>query len=364
MTIDYGVISADSHVIEPHDLWQIYTAEQYRDRAPRLVEEPTTDRLVCEGAKLPPVGLLAGCMRNDDEVRIKGRWRDDVYAGGWDPHVRMDSLAQDGITAEVLYPTIAMQLYPILDVEFQWSLFEAYNTWLAEFVSVLPGRFFGIAMLSSDDLDRGRRETARARKLGLSGVMLPVIRGEGIQYWDDAYHLIWATAVEHGLPVSLHAATSRDPEKSWAVKSAARSVLQTIEIEHVLLEMIYAGVFDRFPELMLVTAENDVGWAGHMLERADYWFHRNRQLLKDIRCEEEPSFYFHRNIRATFMRDRTGVLAREIIGTQTMMWGNDFPHHVSTWPTSGKVLDEHFRDQPAKVRDAIVRDNVRALYGF
>jgi predicted TIM-barrel fold metal-dependent hydrolase len=364
MTIDYGVISADSHVVEPHDLWQRYTVSTLRDRAPRLERGPDTDRLVCEGVRLPPVGLLAGCMRRDEEVRAKGRWEDDVYPGGYDPHIRLEALQRDGVDAEVLYPTIAMQLYPMPDLELQWALFEAYNTWLSEFVAEVPDRFFGIAMLTPDDLDHAVVETKRARELGLSGVMIPVIRGEGIPYWDERFDPLWAAAVDQGLPVSLHAATSRDPEKRWDVKSAALSVLQTVEIEHVLLELIYAGVFDRFPGLKVVSAENDVGWAGHMLERADYWFHRNRKLLKDIRCNRPPSEYFHENIRATFMRDRTAVLSREVVGTESLLWGNDFPHHVSTWPNSKRELDEQLDGQPAEVRQAIVRDNVRALYGF
>ena len=66
--MDYQIVSADSHVVEPHDLWQIYTEERFRDRAPRLVHEETTDRLICDQAKLPPVGLLAGVMRGDDPV--------------------------------------------------------------------------------------------------------------------------------------------------------------------------------------------------------------------------------------------------------------------------------------------------------
>ena len=36
------------------------------------------------------------------------------------------------------------------------------------------------------------------------------------------------------------------------------------------------------------------------------------------------------------------------------MWGNDFPHHVSTWPESKKLIDEHFADQPDDVRAAVV----------
>ena len=356
------VFSADSHVIEPHDLWQIYTVEAYRDRAPRLIHEETTDRLVCDQARLPPIGLLAGCMRSDDEVRAKGRWDEDVPDVGWDPQVRLEALRTDGVTGEVLYPTIAMQMYPIRDVEFQWALFEAYNTWVGEFVSQVPDTFVGIGLLSPVDLERAAKEIKRCRAMGLRGMMIPVVNGEDNPYQDPSFDPLWAAAVEHSMPMNLHAATTRDPEKAWDQGTSTRSVLQTVDIQEVVLDLIFGGVFDRFPDLMIVSAENDVGWAGNLLERADYWFQRHSRLLKDMRCQHEPSHYWHNNFRVTFMRDRTGVAARDVIGTETMMWGNDFPHHVSTWPNSQAVIAEHFVDAPDEVRRAIVSGNVRRLY--
>jgi predicted TIM-barrel fold metal-dependent hydrolase len=128
--------------------------------------------------------------------------------------------------------------------------------------------------------------------------------------------------------------------------------------------MIAFGLFDRFPELMVVSAENDAGWAGHMLESADFRWSRGHHRSAGPRSKRLPSYYFHRNVRLTFMRDRTAILAREVIGLQTLMWGNDFPHNNSTWPHSKEVLDWHFHDQPEEVRQAVVRDNVRALYHF
>jgi predicted TIM-barrel fold metal-dependent hydrolase len=136
------------------------------------------------------------------------------------------------------------------------------------------------------------------------------------------------------------------------------------QIQQVLLDMIFSGLFDRFPDLMVVSAENDVGWAASMLERADYWWRRNANLreARGAVCRQPPSFYFHRNVRVTFMRDQTGILAADIIGPETMMWGNDFPHHVSTWPHSHEVLAEHFDGRSPKLRDRIVKENVRQLY--
>jgi len=366
--VSYRVISADSHVIEPHDLWQKRVSSRFRDRAPRLVEDVDTDRFDCDQAELPPVGLLAGCARGDEEVRMEGRWAEDVFVGGFDPKVRLADLERDGVDAEILYPTIAMQLYPIRDVEFQWALFQAYNSWLAEeFCSAYPERFKGIAMLNPEDVQGSIAEVERAAKLGLSGLMVPLYLGESQDYAEERFDPLWAAAVDHDLPVNLHAATTRDRSKAWNKGSPTDAILQPVQIQRALLDIVMKGLFDRFPKLMIVSAESDVGWAGNVIERADFWYRRNQKILEErhgTAIRHEPSYYFQNNIRITFMRDLTGILARDVIGLETMMWGNDFPHHVSTWPNSRQVLDEHFSNTPPEVRDRITRDNVRALYRF
>jgi len=367
-SLEYGIISADSHVIEPHDLWQRLVPRKFRDRAPRLVSDKDTDRLECDQAELPPVGLLAGCARGDDEVRTEGRWDEDVFVGGYDPKVRLGDIERDGVTAEVLYPTIAMQLYPIEDTEFQAALFQAYNTWLAEeFCAAYPERFKGIAMLNPDDVDGSLKEIKRAAELGLAGLMVPLYLGENQNYAEERFDPLWACAVDHNLPVNLHAATTRDRSRAWNKGTPTDGILSPVMIQRALLDMVLNGLFDRFPKLMVVSAESDVGWAGNVIERADFWFRRGQRIREKTygtALQHKPSHYFHKNIRITFMRDRTAVLARDVIGVETMMWGSDFPHHVSTWPDSQKVLDEHFADTPPEVRDRVVRDNVRDLYGF
>ncbi len=363
----FDVISADSHVIEPHDLWQNRVESRFKDRAPLLLREDESDLLVCDDANLPPVGLLAGCARQDDEVRREGRWDEDVFVGGYDPHVRMGDLQRDGVDAEVLYPTIAMQLYPIRDLEFQWALFRAYNDWLAEeFCAAYPDRFKGIAMINHEDLDLAIAELQRAKAKGLVGVMAPLYAGEDNPYHDPGLDPLWAAAVEAGMAVHLHAATTRDRSKAWDKGTPTDAILNCVQVQRVVLDCILSGLFDRFPGLKMVSAENDAGWAGAMLERADFWWRRNRNIAgRTARASAEPpSHYWRQNVRVTFMRDRTAVLAAEVIGAETLMWGNDFPHHVSTWPNSKKVLDEHFHDQSPALRDRIVRDNAAELYGF
>jgi predicted TIM-barrel fold metal-dependent hydrolase len=367
--VSHEIISADSHVVEPHDLWQRLIEPRFRERAPRLVHEPRTDRLVCEDARLPPIGMLAGCARADDDVRSDGRWDEDVFPSGFDPEVRLADLALDGVDGEVLYPTLGMQLYPVRDPEFRWALFRAYNTWLAEVFCVAhPELFKGVAMLDPDDVDAAIVELERAAELGLAGVMLPLFSRDENPYFHPRFDRLWAAAVAHEMPVSLHAATTRDPEKGWEKTTPTEAITSNMGIQRVLLDMVLHGLFDRFTDLRVVSVENDAGWAGSLLERADHFWHRNRKMTDrwgdDQFCESLPSDAFRRSIRLTFMRDRAAILSLEVTGPEMLMWSSDFPHHVSTWPRSRAVIDEHLRDQSAELRSLLVCGNVSSLYGF
>jgi predicted TIM-barrel fold metal-dependent hydrolase len=367
-SVDYEVISADSHVVEPHDLWRTGVEARYRDRAPRLVHEGATDRLVCDEAAMPPVGLLAGCARGDDEVRAEGRWDDDVPASGYEPTARLRDVESDGVDAEVLFPTIGMHLDPIADEGLQWALFRAYNSWLAAFCAAAPERFKAVAMLTAEDADLAVAEMERGRSLGHVGIMLPLIPGGELAYHQERYDPVWRAAVDLAMPVNLHTSTTRDTAFAWDAGSVSTNwVLKTMHSQRVLLDLVFRGLFDRFPELRVVSVESDAGWAGNVVERADFWWRRNRKVYAggaEAVCVEPPSAYFGRNIKLTYMRDRTAVLAHEVIGADTMMWSTDFPHHVSTWPSSRSVLDEQFAGQDPALRHQVVCGNVRQLYGF
>ena len=78
-----------------------------------------------------------------------------------------------------------------------------------------------------------------------------------------------------------------------------------------------------------------------------------------------PSEYFGTNIFVgASTPSREEIERRHEIGIGAFLWGNDFPHHVSTWPNSQKVLEWNFAGIDPEVRQMVVCDNVRALYGF
>lgn len=370
---DYKIISSDSHVIEPWYLWKERLPKEYNERAPRLVSGDDGDKLVCEDVEMPPIGTAAGVFRSNKEVRQTGRWETDIPPSAYDPDARMAELDRDSIWGEVMYPTFGLGFYGIDDIGFKWALLRAYNDWLAEFCAAHPNRYKGIAMVANDDPEAAATELRRAAKIGLTGVMIPTVAGEGVpQYHERGMDPLWAAAVEHNMAVHVHSGTTRDRNKKSTViqtkgRNPTKSPLKYELVVRPMLNMIFGGVFERFPELIFVSAENEAGWAPHVLERADYEWERYGSVPVvgfEGRIPKKPSEYWKKNMKLTFMRDRTAILAHDIAGTETLMFQTDFPHGVSTYPNSRQIVEDLFEGVDENVRHKIVYQNAADLYGF
>ncbi len=360
--MQYRFVSADSHVAEPADLWLNYIDPKFRPKAPHLEHQPATDVFVCEGANTLPVGLIAGCRRKDHEVRKEGRYDEDIPRGGYDPHARIKEMEQDGLDAEVVYPTVSMGMFMLEDLEFQKACFGAYNTWVADYCNTYPDRIKGIAAVPLEDIEWAVGELHRTRKLGLPGAMIARTPDGARPYHDSWYDPFWAAAQELGMPVSLHVATERRPKQ----KTLTEIILNPTYIQKVFIDMVFSGFFDRFPRVKVLAVESDVGWAGNTIERMDWQYTRFRNLRPagEMTCKRLPSEYFHNNIYYTFLRDASGIAIREVVGLENLMWSSDYPHHISTWPHSREIIERQSKGLPPEHERKIFCDNAVNLYGF
>ena len=127
--------------------------------------------------------------------------------------------------------------------------------------------------------------------------------------------------------------------------------------------LIFTGTFDRFPDLRICTIETGVGWIPHFIEQIDDRYWRNRSW-GDIPISEPPSYYWHRNMSATFITDRTGIAARHAVGIDNMMWSSDYPHHGNDWPYSRKTIDDMMGHIPRDERHKIVAGNAVRIFGL
>ncbi len=368
--VDSTIISADSHVFEPVNLWESRIDKKYRERGPRFVADyqgkPGTF-FVCDGINPRPIASIAAAgIPKEDLVKFKDVHHRDLRAGGYDPVARLADQAIDGVSGEVLYATYAMQLYQIQDAALQEAAFHTYNEWMVELCSHAPERLVGLALISVYNVDNAVQALRHWHRRGLRGAMIANVPPAGTEYSDVLYEPFWAAAEEMGVPISIHTLTSnRAVVHRFArdQRGAASYPENPLEVMLTLGEILTSPLFDRHPQLKLVLAEADTGWLPWLLERVDRGQERYGKQ-NGIHLQLKPSEYFRRNVMAAFIKDRVGVYTREFTGVDNLMWSSDYPHTDTTWPKSRESIAHDFAGVSAADKRKMTCTNVAKLYGF
>jgi len=361
------IISADSHMNEPPDLWVKGIDTGFRDRAPRIVHEHQGKPgywFICEGLEPRSVGGTFAAGKSAEELKAAQKaGYEAARPGGWDPVERIKDQAIDGVAAEVLYTTLGFRLFGLTDAPFQAAIFRAYNDWLAEFCRHDPRRFAGLALVPLLDVDDGVQEIQRCARMELKGAMIMASPPEGHDYTDPRYDPFWAAAQDLRMPLSLHTSTGHARESRYNVNRYMRAMTLPHETQRTLTTLIFGGVLERFPGLTVVSAENDIGWLAHFLYRADFTAQRFR-FTDPAPITLLPSEYFRRQVFATFMDDPVGIATWTFVGAGNFMWASDYPHTLATWPHSREVIARDFKGVPDDVRAKMTNENAAKLYGL
>ena len=374
----HGVVSADSHMMEPADLWKERLDVRFRDRAPEVIQNPNPDGpkylFTAEGAPpFPVAGGFAAGRSGEELAEFMNEGYEAARPSGWDPVERIKDQEIDGLDAEVLYPTLGMTTFSMPDGALQRACFTVYNDWLAEFCRYDPKRLYGIGLISLEEIDTAVKDVESIAKQGMKGAMIWGSPPVGRPYSDRSYDRFWQAISDQQLPVSLHIITGRgrqaerlgDALEKWGgeemLDPGVTYTTMIHEIQETLATLIFGGVLERFPELRIVSAENDVGWLPHMMYRMDHAFDKYSAIMSES-LSMRPSEYVRRQIWATFQDDAVGAATYGIFGEDNYMWASDFPHTDSTFPESHAWIDKNFEGVPDAVRQKIVHDNAINLY--
>jgi predicted TIM-barrel fold metal-dependent hydrolase len=352
--------------MEPADLWLERLPASLRDDAPRVLANEGRPGYSFHAPGLTPSPVAGAWASGKSGAELKEHLERAGYEtarpSGWDPAERVKDQDVDGVLAEVLYGTLGMRLFPMVDGALQRSIFRAYNDWLGEFCSFDPTRLHGVALISLWDVDLGVEELERCAGMGCKGAMIWGCPPADRPYHSRLYDRLWAAAQDLGLPLSLHIVTGMGEESHVDFSDAPMRYMRLIhEIQRSLSSLILGGVLERFPELVIVCAESDIGWLPHFMQRMDHANMRFGAMMEQP-LSIEPSDYVRRQVRLTFMDDPVGAATYEQVGRSTYMWGSDFPHTDSTWPNSQKVIEKNFTGIPDDVASEILFDNAARLY--
>jgi predicted TIM-barrel fold metal-dependent hydrolase len=371
------MISSDSHVVEPPDLWTARMPRRLAERAPRVVSQDDGDWWYVDGRKtMSFVGIQTGVRfaKDPDRLVTSARFA-DVRAAAYDPQRYLAENEEDGVWGSVLYPSEGLVIFSVPNTEVVSASMRAYNDWIAEFCAHAPSRLKGIAMVNVDEIDAAVAELERVRRLGLAGVLVTVRPPVWAPFHSELYEPFWAAAADLGLPISLHVATDRgDPRGGDAaftldVKRVPPSVFinKDHQVRQALADLILEGVFERHPRLRVGSVEHELAWIPFFLDQMDYTYTDRPARGAWYRFKERgvlPSEFWHRHCFASFQEDATGVRLRDLIGVASLSWGSDYPHTESTFPRSREIVGELLAGVPADEARAIVAGNAARLYGF
>ena len=179
------------------------------------------------------------------------------------------------------------------------------------------------------------------------------------------YDPFWAAAQDLNVPLSLHILTGRRGTGIDFMKGNIALQASTIhhQIERTLALFVFGGVFERFPKLRIVSAENDVAWMPYLLWRMDL-VQKGLGVLDSTNLSLLPSEYIKRQVWATFIKDSIFINGLEHFGADNIMWSSDYPHRAATWPRSREFVSDTFGSLDEVTRRKIVHDTAARVYGL
>jgi predicted TIM-barrel fold metal-dependent hydrolase len=381
---DFRVIDADTHMTERHDLFTSRAPKGFEDRVPRVTEIDGAAWWTIEGAPLGPA-RAGGVIDRDgnkfpfEETKVWGI--DRVHLGAWDPEARIQVMDESGIHAQVIYPNAVgiggQNLAKATDDPVLRRLcFEIYNDSMAELQEWSNDRFLPMPVLPAWSIDECVVEAERCADLGFRGVNMtsdPQEAGSpdlASKEWDK----LWEVCADRQLPVHFHIGASLTsinfygqyfwPSLHDNMKPAVGGSMLFLNNARVVINSVYAGIFDRNPNLKMVSVESGIGWIPFILEAMDYEILENAPE-QAAELNRMPSEYFKDHWYATFWFERAqGNLQALIdsVGEDNVMFETDFPHPTCLYPDPLKTVDEAISGLRPETRNKVLGDTAVALY--
>ena len=358
------VISADSHVQEPPDLYA-RLPKGMRHRAPRRVERDGKTYIVVDGRKPRRIDLAESRATEDDQHR---EFRNDP-SGGRDLDRRLADLARDGISAEVIYPNQSLALYLSPEPAYQMAVAQAYNDWAIEHFGAHRARFAPVGLVPVSNLDAAIKEVERTAKLGYRSIKVPITHG-ALPYNRPAYEPLWSAIEATGMVLAFHAFTNSEdayPE-DWGEDEGYGGALDFMAMrmadgQQPVSQLLSSGVCDRHPRLKFVIVECGAGWLAWLLYVLDEQAEKKHMWIRPT-LSLKPSEFFARQGCITFTDDPIALRNLAFTGASCLLWGSDYPHDEGSFPHSQAVIERTFAGLSEADTRRIVYDNAARLYGF
>lgn len=371
MTVTYQiprVISVDDHVVEPPDLWSAQAPTSIKARVPRVergrarfgwkngkhsMERVTDGGQPCDWwvygdyqFGIPQTMAAVGF----DVIDNVPTTFDDIRPATWNQKLRIEDMDANHVEAAACFPNTLPRFCGQTfseqpDRELGLWCIRAYNDWIIDewCAGGGRGRLIPVTIVPMWDPELAAVEVRRCANKGsfaLSFSENPVMLGfPSIHtgHWDPLFQ----TCQDTGTTLCIHIGSSSNvyttgPDSPFIVSSS----LVFVNSMGSLLDFIFSGTLERFPQIKLMYSEGQVGWMPYLLERADKLWAERADNAFGSHLSTPPSSFVPGRVWSCIFDDETGLRNRDAVGIDQICFETDYPHADSSFPHTLRTVTE------------------------
>ena len=344
--------SGDSHFIEPEDLWRANLPAKFAELMPRsVVDEDGSHETVFVDGQSFRRKLPGQAQKEFMEASSRAPGAGDVAK-------RMIDLDQEGVWAEVVFPSLGMWNSCFHTADAVKAAMRVSNDWAKAELADKSPRLLPTAQVSMLSIPDAVEELERTAELGFRSVFMPTQPPHMLpDYNRDDWEPLWAAAEAANMVIAFHIGT--DPidlasggAPGFVYRGPGGAVLNYTETtfsgQRAAMKMVASGALDRHPNLKVLISEGGATWVPFLGDRMNEGYRQHHMMTKP-KLSRSPKEILMSQVYASFQHDETAVATVTAMGYQNVMWGSDYPHMEGTYGHTQETLHHLFDGVDPKV---------------
>jgi predicted TIM-barrel fold metal-dependent hydrolase len=331
------VFSADSHIMEPADIFLEGLPASLKDHAIHARKE---GEYLITGTKDKIIYRLRVGQHREKALG------DNERKGIREIPGRLEDMELEGIDAEICFPSLGLWLYALDNPDAEAASARLYNDWNNEFLGSNPTRFVRCGMLPVLDFSNTLAELKYLASKGFTAAMLPAVTPSNLpKYNDEKWDPVFNLAGELGIVFVMHTGTGL--ETVVIERGPGGGIInysnQMMDACNSVMYLVAGGVLDRNPKSKVAFIESGASWLVALAERMDEVCEAHANFVHP-KLSRKPSQIIDDQVWASFQHDRGCIAAAAagLPGSKNVMWGSDYPHAEGTFPISRPIQEQLF----------------------
>jgi predicted TIM-barrel fold metal-dependent hydrolase len=337
--------SADSHFLEPDDLWRTSLPSRLAEFVPRTEKDPDGE---WETVHIDGMSFRRKLPTSAQREFFE---RSERAPGANNVELRMKDLDQEGIWSELVFPSLGMWSSSFRTPEVLRECLRVSNDWAYETIDKAQPRLISTAQVSTLDIGDAVYELERVAEMGFRAVFLPVQphplqadynRSEWEPFWEVAERARIVLAFHIGTdPIDLSAGASAGVVFRGPGGAVLNYTETTFGGQRAVTKLVASGTLDRHPDLKVLVSEGGATWVPFIADRIEEGYRQHHMAVRP-KLKRSPREIIYSQVYASFQHDHSAVAAAQHMGYDNVMWGSDYPHMEGTYGHTQETLRELF----------------------